>query len=206
MNLHSIRRFVVWSAFVVSIYCLGCDKKGTLQVPEPIIRKVEVKSDLSRALGIDLIKYEYDLSGFSAPKGKLVSFRVWMELLQDDKQIHQWSTPNIVWNESGSIVLAYYKPPLFTNEEETVRAKVIVNAHGESNIDVSLNMPFRIQAWIGGIHEEVIDMDREYILSRIVEIYSPQGKGVVHHNGITDRDKSENKALILKIKFDLIDE
>lgn len=205
MSIHSIQRYVIWIPFAVSIYCLGCGKRGTLPETEPIIKRIAAKNDLSRALGVDLVKYEYDLSGLSAPKGNLVSFKVWMELLQDDKQIRQWPSPNIVCGNSGSILLAYYKPPLFTNEEETIKAKIIINAQSESSIDISLNMPFRYQAFIGGIQKEVIEMDREYILSKIVEIYSPQGKGIVHPDGITDRDKSENKALILKVKFGLVD-
>jgi hypothetical protein len=204
--MHSCKRCTVWIAFAALICHTGCGKRESLAKPEPSIKRVAVDSDLSRVLDINLVKYEYDVSGLARREDKLVYYKIWMELLRDDERIREWSTPNITCGDSGSILLAYYKPPLFTNEEETIKAKVIETGQGDSSMNISLDMPFQIQAQIGGIHEETIEIDREYILAKIVEMYSPHIKGAIHHDRSPDQDRSENKALILKVRFGMIEE
>jgi len=206
MGTYSCKRYIFCIAFAVLICCTGCDRRESLGKSEPVIKKVAVEGDISRVLDINLVKYEYDLSGLAVPEGKLVYYKIWMELLRDDERIREWSMPNIICGDSGSILLAYYKPPLFTNDEERVEAKVVETGQASSSMNISLDMPFRIQAHIGGTGEEAIEMDHEYVLAKIVEIYSPHGKGVIYHDGASDRDRSENKALILKVRFGLIEE
>ena len=206
--IKNLYKYCFWGlVLVVLIYFMGCVRKQSPPKPEPVIRKVLVDSDLSLALGINLVKYEYNLNGFTVTKGKLVDLEIWMELLQGDEKIREWSMPNIICHgDSGSILFASYKPPLFTNDQETVEGKIIVDAQAWFGKNISLDMPFRIQAHAGGFNEEVIEMDREYTLAKIVEIYSPHGKGVIFPGRSTDRDASENKALILKVKFGLVQE
>jgi hypothetical protein len=206
--IKNLSKYFFWGiVLVVFISFMGCVKKQSSPKSEPVIKKVLVDSDLSLALGINLVKYEYDLKSLEVPVGKLVNLKVWMELLQEDKKIREWSTPNIICHgDSGSILLASYKPPLFKNDQETVQGKIIVDAEALFGTNISLDMPFRIQAHSGGFNQKTIEMDKEYTLAEIVEIYSPRGKGVFSPSKNTDRNESENKALILKVKFGLIEE
>jgi len=193
-------------AVTFTIFLVGCKYKISPSKPEPTIKKISVESDLSKALGINIIKYEFNLKGFKVPQGKLPYITTWMELMQGEQKIREWSTPNNAVVDSGSILFAYYKPPLFTNNKETLEGKIIIETSAQSKLDISLDMPFRDTAQFGGISEKIIEMDKEYTLVKILEIYSPLGKGVFKTGNSSDHDKTENKALILKVKFGLIEE
>jgi hypothetical protein len=200
-----LKNYCLWIVLVLLIYVIGCDKVQSPLKPKPTIKKVLVDSDLSMALGINMIKYEYNLSGFEIPAGKLVYMTAWLELLQEEEKIREWKQPNIVVTNSGTILFAYYKPPFFTNDHETIEAKIIIENQAWFNKNISLDMPFRIQKCTGGFNEETIEMDREYTLTKILEIYSPLNKNTFPSEERPNRDNSENKALILKVKFGLVE-
>ena len=106
---------------------------------------------------------------------------------------------------SGAILLAYYTPPLFTNEDEArIEAKIIVRSKGESAFRISPDRPFRYAGWFSEFSRKAIEIGREYTLGVTHERYSPLRKPGFKSDATDVQRKSENKALVLKIKFGLI--
>ena len=191
---------------VASIFLSGCKFKQAPVKPEPVIKKVQANDDLSKALGVHLVKYEYDLQGLNIPSGMHVYLTTWVELLQEDTVIKQWSTPNNIIGKSGSILFPYYKPPLFKNEQKTIEGKLITDGNAMTSMDISLDVPFNTISYLGGKNEEVLELDTEYTLATLVEFYSPHAMNKARPPNLNSFDESENKALILKAKFGLINE
>ncbi|MEJ2649816.1 MAG: hypothetical protein P8016_15580 [Sedimentisphaerales bacterium] len=190
------------------IFLAGCEYKSPASDSNPVIKHVIVGSDLSEALGLDLVKYEFNLHDMEIPKGKLPFITTWVELYQDDKIVREWSTPHEVINKSGSILFASYEPPLFTNDQDSIKARVIIEGNGQSRMDISPEIPFKIFGHGLDFSEKNIEFDTEYTLAKVTERFSPYAKtrGIASPDPNSGGDLSENKALILKAKFGLIDE
>ncbi|MHC4702242.1 MAG: hypothetical protein ACYTFQ_16875 [Planctomycetota bacterium] len=153
-----------------------------------------------------LIKYEFDLKQFPVPHGKMLFQRVWTELKQGDARIQAWGdSGGTTCEEAGSILIAFYKPPLFKNEGETIIAKICVSSGPWSTEDiVAPDCPFSRIGHGTVFQEDTIELDREYTLVVIAEPYSPDAQGV-YADPDPQRSKTENKALIFKVKFFLKD-
>lgn len=207
MSAYSLRYRVTWIS-LLALACLGgCDRRDVPAETRPLLKLVPcTDSDLAVALGVDMCKFGYSLGNLDVPQGKLVYYEITMELFREDERIRQWTTPNFICAESGSILLAYYTPPVFTNDQETVEAKVVYTAQGSSSMNVSLDMPFRFSGCFSQINEKVIEMDREYVLATIAERFSPYNTGATQEEITEHREESENKALVLKVRFGLTDE
>jgi hypothetical protein len=192
----------------ILISMIGCEYKTPSSSQKPEIKHVLVDNDLSEALGINLVKYEFNLTGLGIPKGKLPFIRTWVELYQDEKIIREWSNPQQVVNETGSILFAFYEPPLFTNDQNSIEAKVIIEGNGQTKMDISPDMPFII--FFNGLDfsEKPIKLDSEYILAKVTERFSPLAKttGIAVPDPNSGQNINENKALILKVQFGLVDE
>jgi hypothetical protein len=198
-DLPLITRCLILIVYLLLFGCLGCSREDS--TPQPELTRVPSGSDLARVLDVHTDKYEYDLSGLTPPPKHLVYHKIWMEMLQGDNVIQTWSTPNIICEKTGSILLAYYTPPLFTNERDTIEAKIIVSTEGESTLRISPDQPFRYSGWYSQFSRKTIEMDREYTLGMICERYSPLNKSNFGSNATDSQKTSENKALVLKVLF-----
>ena len=196
-----IKRFIILTVYLLLLGCLGCNRE--VPTPKPELIRVPSETDLARILDVHIDKYEYSLTGLEIPPDQLVYHKIWVEMLQGDNTIQTWSTPNIICEKTGSILLAYYTPPLFTNERDTIEAKILVAAQGESTLRISPDQPFRYGGWYSQFSKKTIEMDREYTLGMICERYSPLNKSHLYSNATDSQKMSENKALVLKVKFGL---
>ena len=201
------RSFIISIAAFI-IFLTGCEHKSSPSTSQPVIKHVLVDSDLSEALGVNLLKYEFNLNDMEIPLGKLPFITTWVELYQDDKVIRDWSAPHEVINKTGSILFAFYKPDLFTNDQDTIKARVINKSNAQSRMDISPEIPFKIFGHGLDFSEKTIEMDTEYILAKVTERFSPfaKARGIAPADPNSGGDLSENKALLLKVKFGLIDE
>ena len=203
INLFRFKSVIIRIALLLMLCSMSCTNRDPKVKPE--LMRVSSRSDLSRILGINIDKYEYDLSGLTVPADHLVYHTIWMDLFQGNEKVQTWTTPNITCGNSGSILLAYYTPPLFSNEEDAIEAKIIVIAAqgGEHTLRISPNRPFRRVGWFSKLSKKTIEVDREYTLSTICEEYSPLSKSSFGSDMTDIQSTSENKALVLKVKFGL---